>query len=266
MTEEKDVALDLPDSKIELLKRTICKGATDDELELFIHACKRTRLDPFMKQIHAVKRWDNGLKREVMSIQTGIDGYRLIAERTGKYVPGRENQYTYDAQGALVSATAFVKKQANDGSWHEISATVFWKEYVAVTKDGTPNMAWRTKGHIMLGKCAEASVLRKGFPADLSGIYTEDEMEQASNPKIEEAVLLIPKSQVVSINKMIDSDKQPKELMDSILSRYAVSCLEELKADKVVTIIKNIQARQEKQKTEAVKPDPTADEVAALFE
>lgn len=173
--------------KIDLLKATICKGSTDQEFQLFVHACKRTGLDPFMKQIHAVKRWDNSMKREVMSIQVGIDGYRLIAERTGKYAPGRKTEYEYDPQGALVSATAYVKKQTSDGTWHEVSATAFYEEYVATNKEGKPTNMWATKKHIMLAKCAEASALRKAFPAELSGIYTPEEMQQADN-KLPEVV------------------------------------------------------------------------------
>ncbi len=164
----------LSTDKKELLKRTICKGATDDELELFTHACNRTKLDPFMRQIYAVKRWQDG--KEVMTIQTGIDGYRLIADRTGKYMPGKDCTFTYK-DGKVFSATAYVKKKDDQGNWHEISHTAYWDEYAAKKKDGSLMTMWRDKPHIMLGKCAEAAALRKAFPADLSGIYTKEELE-----------------------------------------------------------------------------------------
>ncbi len=167
--------------KIELIKNTICKNSTDEELQLFLHACKRTGLDPFMKQIHAVKRrtMDNGTWKETITIQTGIDGYRLIADRTGRYCPGREPTYTYDKDGRLFSATAYVKKQTSDGTWHEVSASAFYSEYCQKNGKGEPTKFWLQMGHVMLAKVAESLCLRKSFPAELSGIYTQEEMQQS---------------------------------------------------------------------------------------
>ncbi|HXJ42478.1 MAG TPA: phage recombination protein Bet [Bryobacteraceae bacterium] len=164
---------------IDLIKRTICAGATNDELALFISQCKRTGLDPFAKQIHAVKRWDARVKREVMQVQIGIDGFRLIADRTERYVPGREPLFAYE-NGQLLSATAFVKVWRRDG-WHEVPATAMYAEYVQTNREGQPNSMWTKMPHSQLAKCAEALALRKAFPAELSGLYTADEMGQADN-------------------------------------------------------------------------------------
>lgn len=181
-----------PNSKemLQLMKDTICKGSSDDEFKLFAYTCKRLGLDPFSRQIFPVKRWDSGLGKEVMSIQTGIDGYRLIADRTGRYAPGKDPEFTYDSKGKLISARAFVMKQTPDSTWHEVSASAHYSEYAALKKDGKPNHMWATKPHIMLAKCAEALALRKAFPAELSGVYTKEEMEQADNPVV---VTTIPK-------------------------------------------------------------------------
>jgi phage recombination protein Bet len=184
------------EEQVELIKRTICKGATDDELALFLYQCQRTGLDPFSRQIHAVKRKEkrgNGFA-EVMTVQTGIDGYRLIADRTGRYAPGKEPTYTYDDNGHIVNATAYVKKLVG-GVWHEYAATAYWHEYAQTYPDGNLLPMWRKMPHNQLAKCAESLALRRGFPAELSGIYTNEEMGQADI--IEAVVSDVPQKTLV---------------------------------------------------------------------
>ena len=166
--------MEFPQEKIELLKNTVCKGSSNDEFQLFLHVCRKTGLDPFMRQIYSIPR---GSQR---TIQTGIDGLRLIAERTTRYSPGKETLFVYDANGKIISATSYVKKQTLDGTWHEVSATAFFEEFNAGTN------FWKKMPNNQLAKCAEALALRKAFPAEMSGIYAQEEMDQADNATIQE--------------------------------------------------------------------------------
>lgn len=180
MSTEVIVKEELSREKIDLIKQTVAKGATDLELDLFLHACKRTGLDPLMKQIYAIKRWNNAERRETISFQTGIDGYRLIADRTGKYAGSDEPTYMLSDDGLPNMASVTVYKMI-EGQRCGFSASARWSEYVQKTKDGTHTSMWQKMPFLMLGKCAEALALRKAFPAELSGVYTHEEMMQADN-------------------------------------------------------------------------------------
>lgn len=191
------------DSKKDLIKKMYCANCTDDEMQIFIHACKRTGLDPFMKQIYAIKRG------AMMTIQTGIDGFRLIAERTGNYSPGKEPTFNHDDKGCLISSVAFVKKRTSDGTWHEVAASAYLDEY-------NPNQGlWKKMPRAMLSKCAEALALRKAFPAELSGLYTSDEMQQAE-VKIEEPMELsdAQRSELAALVAQIEDEDYIKNLAD----------------------------------------------------
>lgn len=165
--------------QIELLKRTVAKGVTDDELALFVHVANRAGLDPFAKQLHAVKRFDRKMNREVMSIQTGIDGFRLIAARTKAHA-GTDEAVFEEEDGRPKKATVTVWKVVS-GLRVAFTASARWEEYVQTFRDRDtgqekPSGLWGKMPFVMLAKCAEAQALRKAFPADLSGVYAQEEI------------------------------------------------------------------------------------------
>jgi len=172
--------IEFSSEQLDVIKRTIAKGATDEELQLFVATCRRTGLDPFLKQIYAIKRYDSKEKKEVMGIQVGIDGLRLTGERTGLYA-GMDPLEWLDADGVWSQVwtgagdhpiAARCNLYRKDFA-RPVPAVARWESYAQTyTRDGKPHLMpnWEKMPDVMIGKCAEALAYRRAFPAEMSGL------------------------------------------------------------------------------------------------
>ncbi len=189
--ENQIIKLEFTNEQIELIKKQIANGCNNDELQLFLYQCKRTGLDPLTRQIYAIKRAGR------MTIQTSIDGFRVIAERSGTYAGQDEPVWTYKPDGTIEKCCVKVYRFRGDIRYPAGVGVAFFSEYYP-----NPVNLQKTLAHTMIAKVAEALALRKAFPQDLSGLYTADEMQQANTTPTEE---MITDQQCITILELVDN-------------------------------------------------------------
>jgi phage recombination protein Bet len=150
------------------LKQTVAQGLSDPEFALFAEHCKGTGLNPFKKEVWAIKA---GGRLQVM---TGINGYWQIANRHPQF-DGAET-------GMINKAGEWVKSvPGNDflGAWCRVyrkdrKIAMEGEAFLSDYQKNTP--IWTQTPRIMIKKVAESIALRKAFPQELNGTYTEEEM------------------------------------------------------------------------------------------
>lgn len=162
-------------SALQVVKDALAPELTDSELTLFAMVAQRSGLDPFAKQIYAVKR------KGRVTFQTGIDGLRSIAERTGTFDGSDEPKYGPPCPCGKAPAghpewARVTVYRLRNGTRRPQVATAHFDEYNP--GDGQ-DFQWKKMPRLMLGKCAEALALRKAFPYVLTDIYVPEEMAQA---------------------------------------------------------------------------------------
>ena len=185
--------LEMPERTKKILMNSVFKNLFEDEAHVAWRLSKRRGLDVEAKQIFFVPYVDKKGNRSVIA-QTSIDGLRLIAARTGNY-GGQINakltvrlkngdkkvidheEYDPSETKEIISATIEV---INKEFPQPQKATALLKSY-AKTYNGQLQGLWGTMPDVMLLKCAESLALRKAFPQDLGGLYSNEEMDQAKN-------------------------------------------------------------------------------------
>jgi phage recombination protein Bet len=165
--------------QIDVMRKTVAAGTSPEDFALFLEVCKHRRLNPFAREIYAIVRSGK------MTIQVSIDGFRKLAERSGKY-RGQLGPQFCGEDG--VWKDEWLKKTppvaAKVGVLRADFDQPVWAvaRYEAYVQPSSPT--WQKMPDIMVAKCAEALALRKAFPDEMSGLYTHEEMTQAGKPDV----------------------------------------------------------------------------------
>lgn len=172
--------------RIALIRQMCAPDSTDVELQFFLYQCQRLRLDPLLKQVYFQKRGGK------VGIQVGIDGLRLIADRTGLYAGSDEARFAYGEDKTYPARAIVTVHKIVGGEARPFVGVAHWREFAPYYNNKLGDM-WQKMPHNQLAKCAEAQALRKAFPAELSGVYTDDEMEQSESDPPEDRPVPRPK-------------------------------------------------------------------------
>jgi len=199
------------------------KEPSNEELLYFARVCQASGLDPARREIYGIYRnvkQKDGTYVPRLSIQTSIDGLRVVAERGGKYAGSKEPEFEYDHDFKITvnfagsprvvpnKARVTVLKTIGD-KIVDTKRSARWDEYYPGDQMGG---MWKKMPEVMLAKVAEAQALRAAFPNTTAGLYIEEEMQQA-DIDVDYGI------DVRAIKSRIDNAKTYDDLMD-ILGQF----------------------------------------------
>lgn len=179
--------------RMELIRRTICpRGISEDEFALFIEQCKRSGLDPLLKEAFCVARRQNIGNRErpnwvnKYEFQPSEAGMLARAERFPDFkgiqasaVFAEDDIVVDQGKGEVVHRFNPAKRKgALVGAWSRVVRdgklpVVVWLDFSGYVQQ-TP--LWAKIPTTMIEKCARVAVLRKAYPEAFGGLYVREEM------------------------------------------------------------------------------------------
>ena len=163
-----EILAQYPPELINTIKNTVAKGATNEELQLFMQTARMYNLNPFLKEIWFVKNKDGSCMT-----MTSRDGYLKIAKQNPNFkkcqsmvvyendtfeiemnmgeILNIHHKFSQNDRGKIIGAYAILKTHSNDN----LVCYCDFKEY------NKNNNVWRKYPSAMIRKCAENDVLKR---------------------------------------------------------------------------------------------------------
>lgn len=182
--------------KLSLFKATVGKDLRGAEIDEAVEWCEIYGANPFVRDIHFFVFDADKPSRNVVPV-LGIGLYRKIAARSKCYRPdSRPARFTYGAPKTPANPTGMQDCEVSvfvhsHGEWFEVAEKLRWEERAPIKEVWENNKPtgefildrkkknWLTMPETMMAKCVEAAAIRKAFPEETAGSYSEGELDQA---------------------------------------------------------------------------------------
>ncbi|MDW7998451.1 MAG: RecT family recombinase, partial [Thermodesulfovibrio sp.] len=182
--EEQKALTSLSREQIELIKRTIAKDATDDELKLFLYTAQKYNLDPFLKEIIFVKRRTERYG-EIVNFITTRDGYLKIAMQDPNFQGLQSGVVREGDTFEVIPTEAKVLHKFGEKRGKIICAyaialhknrmpVIFIADFEEYYNANQNSPVWKQYPSVMIQKVAEVGALRRQF--NISGLVVKEEM------------------------------------------------------------------------------------------
>lgn len=163
--------------QVELVKNTVAKGATDDELKMFMYLASQYNLDPFKKEIWFMKYSGQ------TTIMTSRDGYLKYAQASSEFeglisfVVKEGDTFEIDASEYKVTHKFGIKRGNIIGAWAKCdrAGKKPFISYVDFKEYNQRNRVWNKYPSAMIQKVAETFVLKRAF--GINGLVTQEELQ-----------------------------------------------------------------------------------------
>jgi phage recombination protein Bet len=168
--------------QVQALRQTVARDCSPAEFVMFLEIAARYKLDPFAKQIWAVRMSEK--PTDPVVIMVGRDGLMSIAERHSTFEGMRSGEVVVGDKLSIDERGHYVHEWGENhltgaviGAWCEVyrsdraEPTQFYarvSEYAKATK------IWQKYKTAMILKCAQATALRMAF--SISGVVVEEEV------------------------------------------------------------------------------------------
>lgn len=249
------------------VRNLICQKATEQEVALFLAHCKSHRLDPFTKEAYLVKYGD-----KPAAIITNYNMFNARAQMHDDYLGIEDGVVILTKDGGVEHRPGSAVYKALDekllGGWARVLRRDKEPTYVELAlEDYTTGLAkWKTSPGLMINKCAKSAAWRTAYPGEFNGMYSAEEMDQATQGAVEVQATVAPAGDYLqpirdlfkTFRDALGLDKN--EAMAAICAEAHVSDMHAMDAATAQRIVQWMRARIESLPTE---PEPEAQAVQA---